>query len=240
MMQAVILAGGAGTRLQDLYPGIMKALVPVNGRPFVEWQIAWLREAGIQNIHLAGGLYSEQLKAWYDAQSLFKNLTYSIEPSQLGTGGGLAYALSKMPPGPTFCVNGDSLLPNISLNNMYTRLHATSLKAIIAVTAIDNAARFGTIRSENGYVTHFEEKKKPGPGIINGGVYLVRENVFDQASPESSFSIERETFPVLASRHELGCIEAEPPLMDMGTPEGLAEMSAWLENNDLLAKSGQR
>ena len=230
-MHAIILAGGAGTRLQGRFPDKMKALVPILDKPFIEWQMEWLAQSGIRQVHIAGGLYSDQLKEWADTQSLDMTITFSVEPSPLGTGGALAYAARFIDSGPAFCINGDTLLPGLNLTEMQALLSSEpDFNTIIAVTKIDDAARFGTVKCQDNKVLAFEEKKVPGPGLVNGGVYLIDPAALQAHAPESAFSLEKELFPQWAAAGKIGCIQAPPPLLDMGTEKGYTKMVEWLKN----------
>lgn len=118
IQQAIILCGGAGTRLRAMFPDLPKALVPVADRPFLEWQIEWLARAGVRRVTLAAGHRAERLADWRaayrrraDAAALEIELV--VEPRPLGTGGALAYAATKADRGPAFVLNGDSIAPRL-------------------------------------------------------------------------------------------------------------------------------
>ena len=87
-MQAIILAGGLGTRLRELYPDIPKALVPILGKPFLAWQIEWLRHGGATGIHIAAGHKASAVKDWLKTDPAGAGVTLSEEPQPLGTAGG--------------------------------------------------------------------------------------------------------------------------------------------------------
>ncbi len=115
----IILCGGRATRLAVLWPDRPKALVPVAGRPFLEWQMEWLARGGVRRIHLAAGHRGEMVIEWlHDWLSRTDSgpdmITCSIEPAPLGTGGGLRYAADRVEGDPVLVLNGDSLLPRFS------------------------------------------------------------------------------------------------------------------------------
>jgi len=87
--QAIILLGGKGTRLSALYPDIPKALAPTAGKPFLQWQLDWLFNNGLSSILLAAGYKGDQIADWVRQQNYKQEVTVSIEPAPLGTGGGL-------------------------------------------------------------------------------------------------------------------------------------------------------
>ena len=90
-MQAIILCGGRGTRLNALYPDRPKALASVAGKPFLAWQIDWLLQNNIRTILLAAGYMGDKIREWVRQQSFNDRVSVFIEPEQLGTGGALKY-----------------------------------------------------------------------------------------------------------------------------------------------------
>lgn len=126
IQQAIILCGGAGTRLRAMFPDLPKALVPVADRPFLEWQIEWLTRAGVRRITLAAGHRAERLAEWRaayhrraDAAALEIELV--VEPQPLGTGGALALAAAGLGAGPALIANGDSLAPRLDFQTLEDR-----------------------------------------------------------------------------------------------------------------------
>lgn len=178
-MQAVILLGGKGTRLSALYPDRPKALVPVAGRPFIEWQLDWLARGGIDAVHLAAGHMADRLEAWLHQRdpspfvsglpsSVFRfpsSLTLSREPEPRGTGGGLKYIEPHIASDPFLVLNGDSLLPNLDFRALlHQHTHFPTLgklappdfqclekrpAATLAVVRMTEAGRYGTVEFDD-------------------------------------------------------------------------------------------
>ena len=255
-MQAIILAGGAGTRLQALFADRPKILVPIAGRPFLEWQLEWFGRNGITDIHIAGGIKADVLKEWLkvrgtvaegreqkDHTSLFTihtslftfHVSLSSEPRPLGTGGGLKFVEPWIQTSPCLVVNGDSLLPNLNLKDL-TEHHARSSCSItLAITHIEDAARFGTVKvDDTGHITAFLEKAAVAAGWVNGGVYVVNKEILDTIPTDRTVSIERDIFPTFADRHLLGAFSCPTPLLDMGTAEGIESMERFLADHTNL------
>lgn len=253
---AIILCGGAGTRIRARYPDRPKALIPVAGRPFIEWQLAALAAAGIRRVVLAAGVMAEALAAWRDAWREragpnAPDVRIAIEPRPLGTGGALRFAAGAIEGEIVLALNGDSLAPNLDFQALEEEggkfskawkkiaLRFPSLGkeeaagfqtletrgAAIAVTPVESAARFGSVVVEDdGWVSAFREKAGSLGGWINAGVYLF-ETAFVRAWPAGfAFSLERDVFPAMAAAGALRAAKVAPPLLDLGTPEGLAEM----------------
>lgn len=208
----MILLGGKGTRLSDLYPDRPKALVPVAGRPFLAWQLEWLFANKVERVLLAAGHMGAQIKAWISRQPYNNRVSVLIEPKPLGTGGAVKYALGRNRKGTVLVLNGDSLVPNLDFKGMEAGHAASGLPGTIAVTRIENAGRYGAvIFDRNGRITRFEEKKKRGAGWINAGIYLLDASIFSAVRPKIFISIENEIFPALAAGGRLGIFKSKPP-----------------------------
>ncbi|HBA82622.1 MAG TPA: hypothetical protein DCZ95_00880 [Verrucomicrobia bacterium] len=233
-MQAIILLGGKGTRLQSLYPDRPKALVPIAGRPFIEWQIDWLRRGGVQDFHLAAGHLAETIERWAAPQKDY-TVTVSREPTPLGTAGGLKFVEPFIRSDPFLVLNGDSLLPNLvfqSLENFgrnFPTIGKTHSPAGIVVTRIEQAGRYGTVEfDETSRITAFLEKQDRQNGWVNGGLYVVPLRMLDRIAADRPVSMETDIFPELTRQGLVAAIPCPSPLLDMGTPDGIAAMEAFL------------
>ncbi len=249
LLDAVILCGGRGTRISGLYPDRPKALVPVAGEPFLRWQLNWLARGGIARVHLAAGHLAGHLIRWLDqaAQRLGcdraweiavepgerpLSVTLDVEPEPLGTGGGLKYAEPRLKSDPFLVVNGDSLVPALNLIDILRTQAASDCPAVMAVCHVTEAGRYGTAeRSADGHVLAFHEKKDRTAGWVNAGVYLFRRSVCVSFPTGRAVSIEEDLFPEWAARGDLMSCPVAPPLLDMGTVDGLKEMERFLTRN---------
>lgn len=233
-MQAVLLAGGLGTRLRSQYPDRPKALVPIAGKPFLEWQMEWLARGGVSDVHIAAGHLAEVLVGWLAGRpESALRITLSAEPAPLGTAGGLRYVEPHLRSDPFLVLNGDSLLPNLDFQSLEKTAADFPMigksGAVLAVTCVNEAGRYGTVEFDDaGLVTAFREKARRKAGWINGGVYLMRRAILNSIEPGKNLSIETDIFPELALAGLLGVFRAEPPLLDMGTPEGITAMESFL------------
>ena len=243
--QAVILLGGKGTRLAARFPDRPKALVPVAGRPFLEWQLDWLKRNGIVRVLLAAGHQADVLEAYLAARAPDGlDLVLSREPAPLGTGGALKFVEPLLATDPVLVFNGDSLTPNLEFSTPWKTFFHTVEKTAEVFHTVENffprcgklfvapiaeAGRYGTVESgADGCVTAFREKAERSAGFVNTGVYLLPRALIAAIPAGKPVSIETEIFPALAARRELVAIPAPPPLLDMGTPDGLAQMEAFL------------
>ena len=236
--QAVILVGGLGTRLAGEFPDIPKALVPVNGRPFLEWQLDWLKKNGITRVLLAAGYQADVLERYLAARKPDGlDIVLSREPEPLGTGGALKFVEPQLAGDPVLVLNGDSLVPNLDFSTVWKKVFHSVEKSgksfpccgKLFVTPIAEAGRYGTVESDaDGCVTAFREKAERAAGFVNTGIYLLPRALIAAIPAGRAVSIETETFPALAAQRQLVALPAPPPLLDMGTPEGLAAMEKHL------------
>ena len=230
-MQAIILLGGKGTRLQGLYPDRPKALAPIAGRPFLEWQMGWLARHGIRDVHLAAGHLAQTIRDWASTADRGSTITVSAEPFPLGTGGGLKFTESFIRTDPFLILNGDSLLPNLDFKAFAEDGRKSSALITLAITRIESAGRYGTVEfDERKRVTAFREKAARTGGWINGGVYLAHRTLLARIKPDQTASLETDVFPALCAEGQMGVFLSEPPLLDMGTPDGMQAMESYLRN----------
>lgn len=234
---AILLLGGLGTRIAPLFPGIPKALIPVNGRPFLEIQLLWLRRSGFTRILLAAGHLADHLQAWLDAPRPpdLAGLDIAIvrESSPLGTAGALLHALPALPPDtPAVCVfNGDSLAPRFHFAPPPQPSHPT-----LCVTPVPDVSRFGTVRFDPAtrQVLAFAEKSPAHvPGHVNAGIYLLPLSLLRDAPARRPLSLENDLFPEWTRQSLLRAIPIPEPLLDMGTPEGYALTSEFLKKEPI-------
>ena len=234
-MQAIILAGGQGTRLRTLHPDTPKALVPIAGKPFLQWQLEWLARGGVTDFHIAAGHLAEQIETWTKHQSSFQ-ITVSREPQALGTGGGLKYVEPFIRSDPFYVINGDSLMPNLdfqSLENFHRNFpmigNNPATRTTIAVSRIESAGRYGTVEFDaRGTITAFREKAGRDAGWINGGVYLMGRETLKDIPADTNISIETGIVPMLVTEGRVAAFRGEPPMLDMGTPDGIRAMENYL------------
>ena len=236
--QAVILLGGKGTRLAARFPDRPKCLVPVAGRPFLEWQLDWLKKNGVARVLLAAGHLADVLEAHLAARPPDGlDLVLSREPAPLGTGGALKFVEPRLATDPVLVLNGDSLVPNLDFSTQWKNVsgffHTMEKKfpqcGKLFVAPSEDPGRYGTVEFDaGGFVTAFREKAERAAGFVNTGIYLLPREVIAAIPAGLAVSLETEIFPALAARRGLVALPAPPPLLDMGTPDGLAALERFL------------
>lgn len=229
-VDAMILAGGLGTRLRGVLVDKPKVMAPVLGRPFLTYLFDQLIDAGIKRIILCTGYKSEQIEEAFGSQYRSCELVYSRETEPLGTGGALRNAYSLVKSEHCLAMNGDSYV-NADLNAFMKWHFATGFEGSLLLTRVPDAGRFGTVETDaKGKIAAFKEKQGLAvPGSINAGIYLFSRKLLESIPTDHAVSIERETFPEWVEKGIGGfCVETE--FIDIGTPETLAATEAFFKS----------
>ena len=179
--QAVILAGGKGTRLGAITRSVPKPMLPIaGGRPFLDYLLEMIERHGYQDILLLGGYLGEVLEAAYGGRRI-GDATIRVlrEQVPLGTAGALTVARETLDPY-FLMMNGDAFF-DINLRALEQASHKSGAMATLALRSVPDAARYGRVIEEQGNVVAFLEKdlNRLGPGVINGGVYVLKREILD-------------------------------------------------------------
>lgn len=219
LSQAVILAGGLGSRLGECSRQMPKPLVEAGGKPFLEYLIWNLQRYGFSRILICVGHLADRIVEHFGAGRRFGvTIEYSQEIQPLGTGGALKLAQAKLDP--SFLVlNGDTLF-DLNYWDLVLRLTETDAEGAIALRKVADAGRYGAVRLEDGRVVRFGEKEHARAGLINGGVYVLRNRALDLL-PQGTSSLEKDLFPALAAARSLAAKAYEGFFLDIGTPESM-------------------
>jgi mannose-1-phosphate guanylyltransferase len=220
-VQALILAGGEGTRLRPLTSTMPKPVVPLVGRPFISYMVDWLRAHGVDDVILSCGFMAEGVRSVLgDGASLGVRLRYLEEPEPLGTGGALKFAEDLLAER-FYMLNGD-VLTDIDLTAQLEQHAQTGARATLALIRVEDPSAYGLVRrSDDLSVEEFVEK--PGPeqldtNLINAGAYIIERDIVAEMPPAgTNVSIERQVFPALVGRGLFG-YEASGYWLDIGTP----------------------
>ena len=216
--EAVILAGGLGTRLCGIVDGVPKPLAPVAGRPFLAWLLDALATQGIRRVVLATGHLGEQVEAAFGAAWHGMTLAYSREAAPLGTGGALVQALRVVSGDAFFVLNGDTWL-ELNYAAFGYAVAEDGARLAIALARVPDVARYGAVRLEENRVIGFDEKGVSGPGFINAGVYRMRRGLLKDRPSGVAFSFEREVLMPTVSRESVIGYTDTRGFIDIGVPE---------------------
>lgn len=232
MPPAIVLAGGRGTRLGATTADTPKPMLPVAGRPFLEWVTLWLAGQGVHSITYAAGFCGEQIAGWIENTEIKSSMSLEcrLEEEPLGTGGCVLNALGTNA-GDILALNGDSLLL-CDLVGMVERYRDTGADAIAAVFEVDDAARFGTVLSDaDGRMMAFGEKQT-GSGWVNGGIYIFGPRFHGMFAKTQALSVEYDLFPqALDAGLNVMTYPARAPFIDIGTPATLAAADEFIRGN---------
>lgn len=218
-MIGVILCGGLGTRLKSVVPDLPKALAPINGRPFLEYQIDLLRNSGIGEIVLCCGYRWEAIRAHFGSGKAFSvRLLYSVEPEPLGTAGCVKYAESIIRE-TALVLNGDTFIA-LEPRKMKEFHEEAGALMTVAVAPVSNTQDFGSVRMDaDGRIRSFTEKQS-GAGFVNAGAYLVEPAALRYLAPGKKASMEFDFLPQLIGAGEpVFGHQVKGPFLDIGTPE---------------------
>jgi len=224
---AVLLVGGAGTRLRSVVSSLPKPMAPVGSRPFLELLVRQLRHHGIRRVVMCTGYLADQIENEFgDGHNLDVKITYSRELLPMGTAGAVKLAQTCLRDATDFFVmNGDSFL-EVDFRQ-FLRFHREHCGlASMAVSRVPNAHRYGTVRVDpTGRVSGFAEKTgSEVAGLVNAGVYVFDRSVLEYI-PEGAGSLERDVFPQLLGRG-MYAMEQHGLFIDIGTPEDYARAQA--------------
>jgi NDP-sugar pyrophosphorylase family protein len=234
-MTAVILAGGLGTRVQHLLPGVPKPMAPVAGRPFLEWVVRYLAKQGVNRTVISTGYLTGIVERHFQTQPVpGVNVQCVSEPEPLGTAGGFLQAVRSagQPPPAWLVLNGDSLV-FANLQSAVAPFADPAVSGVIVGRTVPDASRYGALAmGPSGELLRFEEKR-PGAGVINTGIYLLRHSLLAEFPAPSPLSFERDVFPVLIARgFRLQTVVTDAPFLDIGTPESLPQAEGFIRENN--------
>ena len=233
-MEAIILAGGLGTRLALRLEGIPKAMAPIAGRPFLEILLTQLQRAGCTRAILSVGHLHTAIRDHFGTEFNALPIDYVIENQPLGTGGAIRKALEAASEDSVLAMNGDTFL-QIDYAAML-RFHAEQAAPFtLAVTHQPNIARYGGVLIHNSRITGYQEKGSAGPGFINAGVYaLPKQMPWPPALPEKfSFEVDflaPQISALTPAALKPAAYQVNGFFLDIGIPEDLDRAQTELVN----------
>ncbi len=212
-MQAIILAGGFGTRLKSAVSNVPKPMAPINSKPFLEYVLEELNNNGFNKAILAIGYMKDCIIDYFGERYKNIKLVYSIEDEPLGTGGCIKQAMKYIDDDFAFILNGDTMF-KIDFNEM-----SKANEISIACKKMSKFDRYGEVKILNNTIVSFEEKKYVEEGYINGGIYYLPKNIFDSYELPKNFSIEKDFFERYISQLKMYAFLSNDYFIDIGIPE---------------------
>jgi len=220
--EAIVLAGGKGTRLRPVVSDVPKPLATVAGRPFLAFLLDGLAENGIRRCVLATGYLSEMIEDAVGGYWRGMEIAYSVEEQPLGTGGAVAKAAMMLAGKSAHILNGDTYLVYSPLQ-LEARTVEAGTEAGIALANVDDVARYGAVIVRDSRIEAFQEKGAAGPGLINAGSYFFTEaGLSGLERHRAPFSLERDILMPLAQRRQIVAFDDTDSFIDIGVPEDYA------------------
>lgn len=215
-MQAIILAGGFGTRLQSVVKDVPKPLADINGKPFLSYLLQNLQSYGITDVVISVGYLQEKIIEYFGDSFLGMKISYATEEKPLGTGGAILNSLKFIDKKkPVLVLNGDSFL-----QVDYQKLLTAHKNFTMVLRKMDDCSRYGQVVVEGNKIVEFKEKSsEKNSGLINGGIYLLNPKIFEKFSLPESFSFESDFVMKHLQELELQAFIADEYFIDIGIPD---------------------
>lgn len=226
IMKALILCGGLGTRLRSVISDVPKAMAPVGGKPFLLYQINWLKKYQFTDIVLCVGYKAEHIKNYFGDGSRFGvSITYSQEEELLGTGGAIKLA-EPFVQGTFLVLNGDTYA-KIDFSKLLEFHRQKQSQYTLGLTKVNDPARYGSVAlDQDSRITAFFEKQAGlslSENYINGGVYVFEPDIFKHIPYGKKVSLEQEIIPRLLENRFYGHVW-EGSFIDMGVPDSYQQL----------------
>jgi len=227
-MKAIILAGGEGIRLRPLTVNRPKPLMPVAGRPCIEFAIRSLVKAGLKNQILTAGYKADMIKETLGDGSRFgASIHYSFEEVPLGTAGAVKKVEGHLDG--TFVVASGDVLADVNIKTLIQFHKKKAAMATMALTKVKDPCQFGIVGLDKaGSIVKFKEKPRPEEvfsNLVNAGIYVLEPEVLDLIPKDTKFDFSKNTFPQILEKHpgELFGRAIKGLWMDIGRPSDLLE-----------------
>lgn len=223
-MQAVVLAGGLGTRLRSVVADVPKPMAPVANRPFLDYILHYLKAQGVTRVVLAVGYKWEVIRDRYaQPENAFGlEIAYSVETEPLGTGGAIFQAAAEVTADEFFIINGDTSF-QVPLAELKSLATAKDAEMAIALKPIDNPDRYGTVETDaDGRIQRFIEKgasEVTAPYQINGGIYLMKKELTTRFDLPQKFSFEVDFMQQYLETVKVYGAAFDVPFIDIGIPD---------------------
>ena len=219
LREAIILAGGFGTRLSHVVSDVPKPMAPVYGKPFLTYLLDRLIDAGIRRVILATGYKHECIESYFGPSYRGTEIVYSQETTPLFTGGAIRKAAEQIQSEDFVVLNGDTLfdIDFAKLYDFHTKHHA---KLSIALRQVADTSRYGSVTCTNDHIVSFSEKAESvGAGDINGGIYMINRSWLLNQDLPSKFSFEKELMQPMAGDPSCYGLSFNTYFIDIGVPE---------------------
>lgn len=228
-MEAIVLAGGFGTRLRQIVPDVPKPMAPVAGRPFLEILLTSLSRKGFHRVILSLGFMATRISEHFGATFAGLELAYVVEDAPLGTGGAIRLAMTACKQDHTFVFNGDTYLDLDA--DLIEREWLSCRCPIVVGRQVPDTGRYGRLVVDGNRITRFAEKGLTGPGLINAGCYVLASHELDSFALGHPFSIEADYLLPAVQHRRVEVFVSEGAFIDIGIPEDYIRAQTMLRNS---------
>ncbi|MCQ2287120.1 MAG: nucleotidyltransferase family protein [Bacteroidales bacterium] len=220
MKEAIILAGGFGTRLQGVIKDIPKPMAPVHNKPFLCYLLDYLNEYNYSHVVFSTGYLHEKIEDYFGEQYKSIKISYAQELSPLGTGGAIQFAMSKCFTDNVLVMNGDTMF-KVDLNRFEDFYKEKNCLLAVALREVPDVSRYGSVYvGDDHQIILFSEKgASEGQGLINGGTYLINRNIFNKYPQAEKFSFEKDLMEKYFTKELFFAMESAGYFIDIGIPK---------------------
>ncbi|RYM31355.1 HAD-IIIA family hydrolase [Brumimicrobium glaciale] len=217
-MEAIILAGGLGTRLKNVSKQMPKSMALIQEKPFLEYQMDLLIAQGVKSFVLSIGYKSEQIQEHFKDSYKNCNVLYAIEKELLGTGGAIKNAMRFTNSENVVVANGDSLVVTDLQKQLQFHIE-NKADVTLALKRMKNFERYGTVKlDEQSRITNFIEKQPISEGIINAGLYIFNVKSYTEREWPQKFSVEKDYFEACVNDAKMLGFLMNGYFLDIGIP----------------------
>lgn len=225
-MEAIVLAGGFGTRLRQVVADVPKPMAPIAGRPFLEILLGSLARKGFSRVVLSLGFMAEKISDHFGARFAGMDLAYVVEDAPLGTGGAIRLALDACTQDHVFVFNGDTYL-DLEVQSLEQQWQAKRHQIVVG-RQVSDTSRYGRLVVDGGRITCFAEKGIAGHGLINAGCYVLAADALARFPLNQPFSIETDYLVPEVTSGTVEVFVTEGMFIDIGIPEDYARAQTLL------------
>lgn len=216
--EAIVLAGGLGTRLQSVVKDIPKPMADINGEPFLKYLFDYLINNGIESVVLSVGFRYEVIKDYFGNKYKNLELHYAVEDEPLGTGGGIMNALNFTHENLVYLINGDTFF-NVNLKDLFLFHNQTKANFTLALKPMTNFDRYGTVEMDKDRIIKFNEKHYKDKGLINGGIYILNKYLLETLPFAQKFSFEKDFLEKYLNHFFINGSIIDNYFIDIGIPD---------------------
>lgn len=226
-MEAIVLAGGFGTRLRQVVPDMPKPMAPIAGRPFLEILLGSLAQKGFSRAVLSLGFMAEKVIDHFGSLPLAgMEISYVVEETPLGTGGATRLATKACTEDHVFVFNGDTYL-DLEVDLIEAQWQANRCPIVVG-KRVPDTNRYGQLIVNGDRITNFSEKRYAGAGLINAGCYVLKTHALANVPLNQAFSIEHDYLVPEVERAKVQTFITKGVFIDIGVPEDYARAQTLL------------